>query len=259
MIQQLLRMISGLLVLISVQLRAADHDQRSLFEAGLVAYRAGEYSLAADMFRHANQQGVTSGALRNLGNAEWKSGKTGPAILAWEQAVWINPFDGIARTNLLFARREAQVEAPELSWYEVASSWLPAGWWAIMAGVSLWTAVGAAVLPGIFRARKKAWPQAVAAIGLAVFLLSLPSHFGVLTRSQLGVVLKPDTSLRLTPTTEGQTITRLGAGETAKVLKRTGDFLFVRTARSRGWLHLDELGLVCPSTVRTPGGLVSGK
>lgn len=239
-------MIAALALLLCGGAQAAERDYSSLFEAGVTAYRAGEYSLAADMFQHANLRQLSSGGLRNLGNAEWKTGRTGRAILAWEQAVWVDPFDGVARTNLLFARRVAQVETPELRWYEAASTWLPSWWWAAIAGISLWTAIGAAVLPGVLRVRKAAWHQTVAALGLAVFFLSLPAHVGVASRSKLAVVLERDTALRLTPTTEGQVVTRLGAGETVRIAKRERDFFFVKSARTRGWVSRSSVGMVCP-------------
>ena len=114
--------------------------------------------------------------------------------------------------DLRFARKTAQLEAPELAWYEVISTWLPGNWWAWIAGASLWLAVGMVMLPGILRWRKATWHQAVAAFCLMVFLLSIPAYIGLHTRSRLGFVLQPDTVLRLTPTVEAQAVTRLAAG-----------------------------------------------
>jgi hypothetical protein len=186
-----------------------------------------------------------SGTLQDLGLAEWRRGHAGAAILSWEQSIWLQPFDTAARGNLRYARKVAQLEAPELAWYEVISTWLPGNWWAWIAGVSFWLAVAMVLLPGIFRRPKAAWHQALAALGLTVFLLSIPAHIGVHTRSRIGFVQQKDTPLRLTPTKEAQFVTRLAAGEPARLQRQQGNFLLIRTSRSSGWIDHEQFALVC--------------
>ena len=188
----------------------------------------------------------SSGALQNLGLAEWERRRPGPAILAWEQSLWLDPFNQAARGNLRFARKAAQLEAPELTWYEVVSTCLPVNWWAWLAGLGFWLAIGAILLPGIFRQRKAAWHQAVAALGVTVFLLSVPAHLGVHTRSRIGFIVQKDTPLRLTPTQEAQTLTRLAAGEPARWQRARGNYVLIRTSRAVGWVEREQFGLICP-------------
>lgn len=217
----------------------------ALFRFATNAYYAGEYSQAAGAFRQAATRQPAAGTLQNLGNAEWQRGRTGAAILAWEQAAWLDPFSVSARADLRFARRSAQLETPEMAWYEVVSSWLPANWWAWVAGLSLWLSVAISTVPGILRWRKLAWHQAVAALGLAIFLLSVPAHLGVGTRARLGFVLLKDTPLVLTPTAEAQVLTRLPAGEPARLERERGDFLLIRASHTTGWVHRNQFGLIC--------------
>lgn len=232
-----------LLFLCTLHASAATITNR--FNAGVEAYQAGDFAQAARVFRDCASAQPASGTLQNLGNAEWQRGRTGNAILAWEQALWINPFDRNARNNLRFARETTQLEAPELAWYEVGSAWLPAQGWAWIAAGSLWLVVGTLTLPAILRWRKSPWQQAVAALGLAVFLLSIPAHAGVVTRSRLGLVLEKDTPLRLTPTAEGEAVARLAAGEPGRQVRARGNYLFIRTNRAAGWVERDQFGLVC--------------
>jgi tetratricopeptide (TPR) repeat protein len=214
-----------------------------LFREGAAAYRAGDYARAVAAFRQSTTQQPASGTLQNLGNAEWKLGRAGAAILAWEQALWLDPFNEPARMNLRFARKTDQLEAPELAWYEVISTWLPANWWTWIAGTSLWLAVGMVMLPGILRLRKAAWHQAAAALGLMVFLLSVPACAGLHTRSRIGFVLEKDAPLRLTPTAEAQAVTRLAAGEPARFLRARGNYVLIRTNRALGWVERAQFGL----------------
>lgn len=218
----------------------------SLFAGAKEAYRVGDYTSAALLFREAALKQPASGTLQNLGVAEWQRGQTGPAVLAWEQALWLKPFNPPVRENLRFARRVAQLESPELTWYEVVSSWLPVNWWVWLAGLSFWTAVAAATLPGILRLRKAVWQQALAAAGMAVFLLSVPAHLGIESRSRLGFVLQKDAGLRLTPTEHSQLITRLPAGEAARVKRVHGRYLLIRTSRGQGWMDKQQFGLISP-------------
>jgi hypothetical protein len=214
------------------------------FQQGVQAYVAGSYEQAATSFGETVRAGVSSGTLHNLGNAEWQCGHAGPAILAWERACWLNPFDRNTRTNLRFGRKAAQLDTPDLAWYEVCSTWLPASWWDWISCLSFWVAVGFVTLPTAFRWRKADWHQAVAAAGFAVFLLTVPALVGVETRSKIGIVQQKDTLLRLTPTGEAQIITKLPAGETARFERRRGNYLFVRTMVTAGWVDKGEIGLI---------------
>jgi tetratricopeptide (TPR) repeat protein len=220
------------------------------FLAGTNAYQMGDYAKAARDFRKSASLQPSSGTLQNLGNTEWQRNNAGSAILAWEQALWINPYYRAASQNLQFARKAAQLDTPDLSWYEVISTWLPVNVWPWITGGSLWIAVGIVLLPGIFGARKAAWHQAVAALSLTVFLLSVPAHFGIYKRSHLGFILFPDTPLRLTPTVQSQVTARLSSGEPARGERNHGRYLLIQTNRSKGWIEQEQLGLICPRTGR---------
>ena len=243
----------GLLLAPLLCLAAVGSTPDTLFQTGVAAYRAADYPQAAEAFRQSVTLEPASGALQSLGNAEWQQRHTGDAILAWEQALWLDPFNEPAHQNLRFARKAAQLEAPELAWYEVISTWLPVTWWAWIAGGSLWLAVGMGILPGFLRRRKATWHQAVAALALMVFLLSIPALFGVQTRARIGFVLQKDTPLRLPPTLEAQALTRLAPGDPARWLRARGRYVLIRTSRAVGWVEQDQFGLTCPRTGRRAG------
>ena len=223
---------------------AATND---LFLRGLEAYQAGHFADAARAFREASEREPASGTLLNLGLTEWRRGRAGLAILAWEQVRWIDPFDPQAKANLDYARQFTGVESPELTWYERASSWLPVNAWTWMAGMALWLAIGMAVLPGVLRWRRANWQQGLAALSFAVFLLSLPAHVGVVTRTRIGFVLKKDAPLRLTPTAEAEAEVKLNAGEPVRALRVRGDYVLVRTTHGQGWIERSQFGNICPN------------
>lgn len=223
---------------------AASIPARELFQQGATSYVTNGFEPATALFQEAASVAPASGTLHNLGNAEWQSGHPGPAILAWERALWLDPFSRDTRANLRFARKARQLDAPELVWYEICSTWLPVSTWDWIACVSFWLAVAMIVLPGIFRQRKTDWHQGVAAAGFAIFLLTLPALAGVHTRSRLGVILPQETPLRLTPTEDAQILTRLPAGETARLEKERGPYVFIRTGNAAGWVGHAQFGLM---------------
>jgi len=213
---------------------------------GVSAYQGGDYPQAAEVFAGAISNRLATGNFLNLGLAEWRLGHHGPAVLAWERSLWVDPYNAAALGNLRFARKAAQLDAPEYTWYEAASMWLPVNAWALLAGASLWLAVAMVTLPRVLRWRRANWHQALAAAGCALFLLSLPSLYGVHTRSRIGIVLEKDVELRLTPTRNAQTLMLMPSGQPARWERSRGDYRFIRTGYARGWIESSKLGMVCP-------------
>jgi hypothetical protein len=216
------------------------------FQLGMQSYLSGNFQQAADSFRAAAEAQPAGGTLHNLGNAEWKCGRPGPAILAWEKAYWVDPFNANTRANLRYARKSSQLESPDLAWFEICSAWLPVNFWAWIAGGSLWLALSMVLLPGIFRWRKYDWHQGVAAAGFALFLLTLPALLGVQTRTKLGVLLTKQAPLRLTPTKDAQVLGHLPAGDVVRQERERGEYVYIRAGNdAAGWIGKNEFGLIC--------------
>lgn len=216
----------------------------STFHAGVAAYKTADFTQASTDFQKSAEKKPAVGTYQNLGDAEWQRGRMGPAILAWEQALWISPADAAARNDLQFARTFGQIDSPELTWYEVVSTWMPSGGWALVSALAIWLIALMLALPGILRRRRTGGQQALAAIGLTVLLLTVPAHIGWHTRSRLGVVLEANTLLRLTPTETADEITRVGAGEPGRCERAFGNYYFIRFRNTAGWLTRDEFALV---------------
>ncbi len=217
----------------------------AFFQDGLQAYINGDYESAARTFQTVLSNAPASGVLHNLGNADWKCGRNGPAILAWERANWLEPFNANTLANLRFARKTAHLEAPNLSWYEICSTWLSSRAWAWLAMISFWGGLAMVMLPGNLRKRRTDWLQGVAAGAFAVFFICIPALAGIHTRSSLGVILTDQTPLRLTPTREAQILGKLQAGEIARLETARGNYLYIRAGNDfAGWIKRTEFGLI---------------
>lgn len=216
------------------------------FTTGLSAYESGQFAAAARAFREAGTNTPATGTFLNLGLSEWRRGRVGAAICAWEQALWVAPRDVAARNSLAYARRLMDVEPPNLRWYERVSTWLPVNTWAWITAIGLWMTVAAVLLPDILGRRRSTTTQAFAAFGLMVLLLSLPAQLGVRTRQTIGFVLQRQAALRLTPTAEAEVSLKLPAGEPGRLLRQHGDYVLVKTSAGEGWLERYQFGLIVP-------------
>ncbi len=221
------------------------------FALANAAYASGDYAEAAYQLRELAVAGPWShGALHNLGNAEWKVSRPGYAVLAWERARALNPSDRNTIANLRFARSQGQLVVPEKPWFEQYSEWLAPSVWLAAASVGLWGGITLLVLPRLFGTRRVDWHQALAALLLAAFLLSVPALIGLQTRRQVGVILEEETPLRLSPTRDGEardSLGKLAAGEVARLESARGEYFYVRAEGDRaGWVHRREFAKVWP-------------
>jgi len=84
----------------------ASTSAASLFNRGNELYKDGEFEQARDAYRHALDSGVDNAALYfNLGNAELRSGRLGPAIADYMRAQRLKPRDPDISFNLEYARQ----------------------------------------------------------------------------------------------------------------------------------------------------------
>ena len=73
----------------------------------------------------------------------------------------------------------------------------------------------------------------------------MPALAGLWTRSKIGVVLAPETPLRLTPTQEGEVLGKLPAGELARIELQRRGYFYVRAESDRaGWVRQPEFARI---------------
>jgi hypothetical protein len=218
-----------------------------MFDLGRGQYEAGDYSAAAKAFQDHAAGEVSPGLFHNLGNAEFKLGHLGPAILAWERARTLDPSSRNTKANLHYARGQAGLENPESPWYETYSAIFPADRWIAIATCAFWASIALLVMPPLLHRRRMALSQAAAVIAIIAFLLSLPAVAGIYTRGRIGIVQAAHCSLRLTPTREGEVLGTLPEGEIARVEKTRGEYQYIRASSDRaGWVRREEFAMLWP-------------
>ncbi len=89
-------------------------DPNQLFYGANSVYEKGDYAKAIEQYLSVIDSGITSGnLLYNAGNAFFKSGKIGHAILHYKKAERMIPHDSDLKSNLGYARSVAADAAPE--------------------------------------------------------------------------------------------------------------------------------------------------
>jgi hypothetical protein len=182
----------------------------SAFARATELYRAGAFSDAAKTLESIVAQGVASGEVYyNLGNAYYRDGNVGRAILAFERAARLLPSDNDVAHNLRLARLKAvdRIDpVPEfflMDWLRAISEVLPPSaaralflfFWAAVFGslVALYLGRTAAVV----RSARIAF---FVAVPLAVLLGGLwTAQFTALNEERTGVILTPTVTARSSP------------------------------------------------------------
>ena len=210
------------------------------------AYARGEYAESVRLWEErAARDGVTSGLLAALGNAEWRLGHKARAVLCWERALLIDPTDPVALAGIRHAQNAGGAKRPPSNWLEDYASLLPSGAWTLIAAAAFWTAVAALLVPRVTGRRAGPWSNAFLLIGLTAFALALPGIWGGYARSDRAVVRRAETPLRLTPTAEGESVGSFEEGDMVRAGRRLNGHVRVRASDGRtGWVRAGEIEAV---------------
>lgn len=247
------------LVLLALPVHAQSGDAAAtpeqLFERGNRAYMDGRFDDAAAAFRAASTRGARDARLEfNLGNAEFKRGNKGLAILHFERARRLDPVDVEVLENLDYARgfivdRVPAVQVP--AWLErvrTAQDRFGPDRHAWLALALVWLVALSLVVslarPGRFGAGW-AW-----AIGLLLLTIALVSASGYATWQRLdgvrlGVVLAPVAEVLAGPGGNNASLAAVHEGLTVEVRDVRDEWVQVSLPNGlSGWLPREALGLV---------------
>lgn len=241
-------------VAVILSIAAPVSAQQEIVARGNEAYQAGEFDDAIEAYEAVLQGGFRSAGLEyNLGNAYFKTGELGPAILHWERALELSPGDEDARANLELARSLTvdAVEPLPRFWLSSLVSWwvglLPRAW---LLGVlaTAWLALTGGVVLRILG--RPFWMPAtgrwLTVAGAVVFLAFLPSlvvretGWGMAERA---VILADAVPVRSAPSADDDlTLFEIHEGTRVRIEERTGAWLEVVLDDGKvGWVREDVL------------------
>lgn len=175
----------------------------------------------------------------DLGNAYFRTGDLGRAILNYERALALDPNQPEARANLRLVRDQTRALELNPAWPEAHLSFLTRDQFTWLAIICFWGA--AAILGGLYFARRRAvvWIFALlllgaiaAGAGYTVYTLETGT-----TGRDLAIVTQKDVQARLATAESAGTVLALPAGSEIKILSTRGAWSYaVLPNELRGWI-----------------------
>ncbi len=171
-------------------------------------YESGRYSEAVQVYESIVAAGVRDSALYyNLGNAYYKQGDLGRAILNYRRAHYLNPRDRDVTANLAVARTqtldrlEGSDEGLLTNFVQIAEEWLTLNE-ALALALILWLLICAlAVVAILFKRMQRAslWAMAILGIFLALGVISMANRYYLQNTSPPAVIVAQEVDVTSGP------------------------------------------------------------
>lgn len=221
--------------------------------AAETAYQNKNYDKVVEIYEGLLSSGRHSAELYyNLGNAYYRSGELGRAVLNYERALRLTPRDEAIQHNLGHVNEQLKGvrvgikrSRVELAWLSVQSL-LSSRAWAWFGLALVWLGLG--TLGYWWITPQKRTRRRVAVIGVALLLMSsLPFAFGYGRAQQTfhhneAIVLLEEVSLRAGPEAESKVLQPLYEGAKVRLLDQLGTWYQVELDdTSEGWLPKESV------------------
>jgi tetratricopeptide (TPR) repeat protein len=234
---------------------AQGQSLEAIFQQGNAAYEQGHYQEAADTYRILLRYRIRDARLEyNLGNAEYRLGRLGHAILHYERARRLAPEDPEIAANLELARsmtldRVEPAERP--AWLSAFArlqdrlgpdrqAWIVLGILWIVAGLVAWCSSR----PGGWSARH-GWLLAVLVAGVLLCTLSWHATYQRVQGKRQAVVLEPAAEILTGPGENNATLATVHEGLLLSILAERQEWMQVGLPNGyNGWIARSAVGEV---------------
>ena len=248
-VRWVLRLAAGLLLLWGAPCARAETAPAAVTQAfaeAQKAYDAGEPGKAVEGLEAIVAGGwIAPEVFFNLGNAYFRAGKPGLAVLNYRRALWLNPGDADLRANFQFAVERAGASVPE-PWLAVEFlRSLSRETWKRVALLGWWSG-GLLLALGLFNRRVRLPLPAVlggASLLVVLGLLGMRAA-GSLATTREAVVLAANLEMKSAPTADSTALVRLPEGSIVHIQEDGGSWLRVRSDKDSGWLPAQKVGRV---------------
>jgi tetratricopeptide (TPR) repeat protein len=230
--------------------RAQAKEVFAEFDQANKLYEEGKYSEAAAVYEKAVKAGQVSAALCfNLGNALFKAGQPGRALVWYRRAEALSPRDPDIQANLQFVRKNVAGGVNSRNWRARLQK-LNLNEWTLLAVAALWLWF---VLLALREWRPKLRPAlrgytSTVGLGGALLGICLAIVWYDYTHTTPAVVVVAEAVVRRGPLDESQSFYTLRDGSEITVLDQKNDWLQVIDQSKRiGWLRRDQVLVVRPN------------
>ncbi len=238
--------------LATVQETARGPAPADRFQAGNRLYQAGDHEAALDAYLGLYEDGFESGELHyNIGNAYFRLGELGRAILFYERARVALPRDENVRGNLELARSLTADEITPLPgfWVPRVVGWalqlVPRGW--LIAILALgYLGLASIVLYRLLSNGPPHWTRHAAAAAAALASVAgtnlLIRELGV-GRAERGVILQTEAAVQSAPSEDPSLqLFTIHEGAVVRIDRRSSDWLEIVLEDGKvGWVRAEDL------------------
>lgn len=201
-------------------------------------YEAGRFPEAIQLYESAVRAGAANAAVfYNLGNAWFRTGEMGQAILNYERALALGPQHPEAEANLRFVRDKARALALKRTWWDRLTARASPDHYAIAGAVSFWIAAFAIAALLLYRRRPAALIGTLV-LALLVFAVAAGALYETGNNARtLAIVIGQNIEARLATADNAGSVLALPPGSEIKILSTRGDWLYAALPNDlRGWI-----------------------
>jgi tetratricopeptide (TPR) repeat protein len=219
---------------------AASAFAQADFDRANQEYAQGHFKEAISGYEALVRSGQWSANLfYDLGNAYFRTGDFGRAILNYERALALERHHPEATANLQIARDEARALELQQGWPERHLQFASVNQYSIAAAIAFWLAIFT-VVTLVFASRRSATVIAMLIICLLVSAVSIYAVYAVERGSKgyaLAIVTGKDVQARLATADTANSVLALPPGSEVKILSTRGDWIYAALPNNlRGWI-----------------------
>ncbi len=203
-------------------------------------YQAEHFAEAVSLYQSAVDAGTRNAALfYNLGNASFRAGETGRAILNYQRALALKPGHPEARANLHLAQDKAKALELQSKWWDRFIDRATPNQLSVAAMVAFW--IGIFCLAGWVLAARRAPLRLLGSVfALVVAGVSATALYARETGRDgrdLAIVTGDKVNARVATADNAGSVLALPAGSEIKVLSTRGDWIYAALPKDlRGWI-----------------------
>ena len=223
-------------------------DLQTLFNAGNEAYADEQYMDAVEAYEEAyTLSGQSSLALLfNLGNAYYHLQDFPSALLAYERALTLEPGNPDVLANLQKIIDQSDLERPQYSIAQEFAYTLAVNTWLLLLIIGSATTIIACLLVW-YVPRLSPIPTLGLYLAVPLMLMAIASLLVWKKDFTRGLIIIPETGLRVAPTESANTLNTISNGTWVEVLETHHPYHYIRTPdKQEGWVKDLTVGKVWP-------------
>ncbi len=228
----------------------------SLFQKGNEYFQKGEFEEAIKIFDGMTQKGYQGESLYfNLGNAYFRVGKIGLAILNYEKAKKISPSDEDINHNLLFANSKISDKIETLprffifDWWENALALFSISWWTYLSYLFyliILVSIGYYFLARSLKGQRLAFYSGVVSLFILIFcvtmlLVNLNRELNV----RYGIIVEPIVVTKFSPDQNSKDAFIVHEGLKVRTEDSISDWVKIKLIDGKvGWLKKNNVRII---------------